>query len=175
MAKVNGKQKGNGFERDIANTFSSHFQNITLKESAFRRNPDSGSFFGGQNQARTDTHDTDYAVYGDLICPRDFKFCVECKFYKDPPTVKSIINESVSQWDEWIGQVEQDAKNSCKHPLLIVKYNRTGVMCFIKEDDCDKEVLEYIMSNDLYAISYKGYVCVELNRLLQVPTKHFFI
>ena len=46
---VNGKQKGNRFERDIANMFSERFATYTGIEKAFRRNPDSGSFFGGSN------------------------------------------------------------------------------------------------------------------------------
>ena len=66
---VNGKQKGNGFERKIANLLSETFEPYLGISNGFRRNPDSGSFWGGSNLHRTLTHDTDYAVFGDLICP----------------------------------------------------------------------------------------------------------
>jgi hypothetical protein len=102
--KVNGKQKGNKFERDIANMLSERFAAYTGIEKSFRRNPDSGSFFGGTNVDRKDIYDTEFAIYGDLICPRNFNFTVECKHYKSPPTVNAILKESVSEWDDWIEQ-----------------------------------------------------------------------
>lgn len=127
---VNGKQKGNRFEREIANLLSERFRAHTGIETAFRRNPDSGSYFGGKNIARADTHDTEWAIYGDLICPRKFKFAVECKNYKAAPVLNAILTEKVSDWDNWIAQAKQDATASGKEMLLIVKYNRTAVIAF---------------------------------------------
>ncbi len=51
---VNGKQKGNGFERKIANILSERFKEHTGLEQAFRRNIDSGSFFGGKCSKSSD-------------------------------------------------------------------------------------------------------------------------
>ena len=47
---VNGKAKGNSYERKIANLLSARFKDYTGIDQSFRRNPDSGSYFGGQNQ-----------------------------------------------------------------------------------------------------------------------------
>jgi len=142
--KVNGKQKGNRFERDIANMFSERFAEYTGIEQSFRRNPDSGSFFGGKNVARAETHDTDWAVYGDLICPKAFRFVVECKNYKAPPTFKSLTENNVSEWDGWLEQVRADAVACGKHPMLIIKYNNVPTFVLIDLPDIESEyVIEY--------------------------------
>jgi hypothetical protein len=130
---VNGKQKGNRFERDIANTLSTRFREHTGIEQAFRRNPDSGSFFGGKNVERAATHDTEWAIYGDLICPRKFKFAVECKNYKTAPILNAILTSSVTDWDGWISQARQDATAAGKEMMLIIKYNRTAIMAIFNK------------------------------------------
>lgn len=129
---VNGKNKGNGFERKIANLLSDRFQSHLGKKNSFRRNPDSGSFFGGNNAMRTESYNLDYAVFGDLICPRDFSYSIECKHYKTPPSLQSIINHKVTQWDQWLEQAERDASSSGKNPCLIVKYNNVDEMVFLR-------------------------------------------
>lgn len=130
MPKVNGKNKGNTFERKIANLLSKRFKDRLGIDQGFSRNPDSGSFFGGTNQKRKDTHNLEYAVFGDLICPRSFKFTIECKHYKTAPSFQSIVKGSVSDWDKWLSQAHQDAENSDKDFMLIVKYNNVDEMVF---------------------------------------------
>lgn len=164
MTKVNGKAKGNRFERDIANMLSARFREHTGIEQAFRRNPDSGSFFGGKNLARAETHDTEWAVYGDLICPRKFKFAVECKNYKTAPVLNAILTEKVSDWDSWIAQAKQDAKASGKEMLLIVKYNRTATIAFINPN--------VMLSQPIF--SYKDTEAFTLDTILEMPVSFFF-
>jgi hypothetical protein len=144
MSKVNGKQKGNKFERDIANKFSDIFAEYTGIEKAFRRNPDSGSFFGGSNVDRKDIYDTEWAIYGDLICPRNFNFTVECKHYKSAPILNAILTENVSEWDDWIGQARQDAEACGKIMLIVLKYNRTQTLTITEKDTIiDEPIILY--------------------------------
>jgi len=131
---VNGKQKGNRFERDIANMFSERFATYTGIEKAFRRNPDSGSFFGGSNIGRKEVYDTEWAIYGDLICPRNFRFSVECKHYKKPPTMTAMLKQKVSEWDDWIEQARQDARASENAMLIIIRYNNTETFTITEPD-----------------------------------------
>ena len=70
---VNGKSKGSSFERKISNLLSSRFEPVTGIKQAFRRNPDSGSFFGASNQKRKETHDLDHANFGELKMTNYFK------------------------------------------------------------------------------------------------------
>jgi hypothetical protein len=164
MSKVNGKQKGNSFERKIANLLSDRFKEITGIESAFRRNPDSGSFFGGQNQSRTDTYDTEYAIFGDLICPKNFNFSIECKNYKTPPSFNAIMKQDCKQLDTWIAQAEQDAANAKKIMALIVKYN--NVQEFV--------VIKGIFGTLKPVINYKDYHLVTLDDFLSQDDGRFF-
>jgi hypothetical protein len=128
---VNGKNKGNTFERKVATLLSERFEGVTGLKTAFRRNPDSGSFFGGSNKKRTETHDLDRANFGDLICPKTFKFSVECKHYKTGPSFASVVKGKVTQWDGWIKQAQQDAAESGKDMMLIVKYNGVDEVVFL--------------------------------------------
>ena len=163
--KVNGKQKGNTFERDIANMFSERFAAHTGIEKSFRRNPDSGSFFGGTNIGRKDIYDTDWAIYGDLICPRDFGFTVECKHYKSPPTMNAILKGEVTEWDKWIEQARQDAKACDKKMLIVIKYNRTQTLTITEQDT----ILATIPT-----INYKDLEVHTLEDALQESNPFFF-
>jgi hypothetical protein len=131
--KVNGKNKGNTYERKIANLLSERFQEYLGLESGFRRNSDSGSYFGGSNSSRTQTHSLDYAVFGDLVCPKNFLYVVECKHYKTPPSWCSFLDGSVKQWDEWLAQNDNDCRGAGLSGALIVKYNNVPDMVFLND------------------------------------------
>lgn len=163
MTKVNGKNKGNTFERKIANLLSSRFSSYLGIDKAFRRNSDSGSFFGGSNMARVQQHDLDNACFGDIMCPKNFIYSVECKHYKTAPSFQSVISKEVTQWDTWIKQAEQDADNSKTLPLLIIKYNNVPEFVFIK----NKLDLAEIMM-------YKGMYAYTLTSLLANEDASFF-
>jgi hypothetical protein len=66
---VNSKNKGNAFERKIAKNLSERFEAHTGLTDAFRRNLDSGSFFGASNQSRIEKHGTEHANFGDILTP----------------------------------------------------------------------------------------------------------
>jgi hypothetical protein len=144
---VNSKNKGNTFERKIANVLSDRFQTVLGLKKAFRRSVDSGSFFGGKNQSRVTTHDLSKANFGDLMCPENFNYSIECKHYKDAPTLGSLLDGSIKDWDKWIAQASQDCRNSGKKMAIIIKYNNQKeivivesvppeVACAVKYQDC---------------------------------------
>lgn len=161
--KINGKSKGNTFERKIANKLSDRFKEVTGLEKSFIRNSDSGSFFGGKNQKRVQTHDLEKATFGDIICPNNFNFSIECKHYKTSPSFKSIVEGKVVQWDSWIAQAEQDATNSNKKVMLIIKYNNVDEIVFITDELPIQNVLKY-----------KEYSLLSLTNLLSFNDTYFF-
>lgn len=161
---INSKNKGSTFERKISTLFSARFATLTGISTSFRRNPDSGAFFGGGNKTRTDTHDTDHANFGDLLCPVNFKFSIECKHYKTPPTFTAIISGEVKQWDGWLSQVEQDSAKSNKSPLLIVKYNSVRELAVVKQ----------LYSAIPVRLSYKSNYIYTLEDLLTLSDSEFF-
>jgi hypothetical protein len=161
---VNGKNKGSGFERKMANLLSSRFEPVTGIKQGFRRNPDSGSFFGGTNKKRTETHDLDHANFGDLICPVDFKYSVECKHYAKGPTFTAIVKGEVADWDKWIKQAKQDADSSKKLMMLIIKYNSVDEIVF----------LDSAIPSLTLVLPYKDVVGYRLKDLLSLPNTTFF-
>ncbi len=156
--KVNGKNKGNTFERKMANMLSERFESLLKIEKGFRRNADSGSYFGGSNTYRVAQHDLDHACFGDLMCPNNFKYSIECKHYKSAPSFQSVFAKDVSQWDTWIAQAEQDATNANKLPLLIIKYNNVPEFVFVKNKLEISEVLQY---KGLYAYTLSSMLALE--------------
>jgi hypothetical protein len=154
------KNKGSAFERKIANLFSARFAEYTGKSSCFRRNADSGSFFGASNKKRIETHDTSKACYGDIMTPPGFNFAIECKHYKTPPSFASILKQDFKTLDGWLEQAEQDAENSQQRVLLIMKFNNVPEAAVVK--------------SDLGAIKYRGYSIVPLVEFLDQPDDYFF-
>jgi hypothetical protein len=162
---VNGKSKGSRFERKIANLLSARFESVTGIKQGFRRNTDSGSFFGGSNQKRVETHDLDHALFGDLICPKNFRFSVECKFYKAGPTFSAIVKGNIAQWDDWISQAKQDAANSKKAMMLIIKYNGIDEIVFVETEIPDISLI----------LPYKGVFGYRLQDFIKQDNIKFFI
>lgn len=163
---VNGKQKGNSFERDISNRLSKIFAGILPSEQSFRRNIDSGAFFGGKNQKRLTTHIQDNQVFGDILTPDVFKFVIECKAYKTPPTFKSIIESKVTQWDNWIAQVSQDSVNSGKIPMLIIKYNNCPLIVGVNTTEFNTDITQVIYYKDFYFYPFDTFFNCDLNKFI---------
>lgn len=164
MSKVNGKNKGNTFERKISNLLSERFKNFLNIEKGFRRNADSGSFFGGKNQDRLDVYGDNSKNLGDIISPLNFKYSIECKHYKSPPSFSSIISGTIPEWDKWLKQAEQDSINSGKGVLLIIKYNNVSEIVLISN--------ELTCSQKKY--SYKGYNVYLLDDFLKEDDSFYF-
>jgi hypothetical protein len=161
---INSKKKGNSFERKIANFFSARFAEHTGKESSFRRNSDSGSYFGGTNQRRMETYDLDKAEFGDIICPKNFKFSLECKHYKSSPSFSAILIEDCKMFDTWIAEAEQDAKNSERLPCIVMKFNNVKESVMVKQPHGMKGVMKY-----------RDYDIVTLETFVSQPTEWFFL
>jgi hypothetical protein len=156
------KSKGNVFERKIANLFSKRFAEQTGIENSFRRDISSGSFFGATNQKRLATHDTETATFGDVMAPSNFKFSIECKHYKTPPTFTSMMKQDCKMISDWIAQATQDAVNSGKLMLVIAKFNNVAEFVIIDGHDDDALMM------------YRGYSIIPLTVWLARPDTYFF-
>lgn len=160
---INSKAKGNVFERKIANLFSARFASYTGIESSFRRNVDSGSFFGASNQKRVATHDTESACFGDIMTPATFRFTIECKHYKTPPTFAAIMKQDCKMIEEFIKQAKQDADNSSKEMLVVVKFNNVAEFAIVEGKDDDAVML------------LKGHSFIPLDTWLKREDSFFFV
>jgi len=115
------KNKGSGFEREIAK-----FLSETYNES-FIRAPGSGAYVGGKNQSRTQfLHEGQIRSFkGDIVPGQSFsKMNIECKFYADFPFHLLLSGES-KIIDAWIEQLLDVAETDDLN-LLFMKFNRKG-------------------------------------------------
>lgn len=138
---INGKQKGNGFEGDIAKLFTAKFAPLN-----FKRTQSSGAIVGGYNAWSTKHYSPEMlgAFVGDIFpCNESdvlkeygwtFKRTVECKFYRDADSFTALFKNP--QIAEWFEQAAEDAKKlPGKLPLLIFKFNRTPIFFAIDSTD----------------------------------------
>ncbi len=158
------KAKGNSFERKIANLLSDRFKEKTGIDKSFRRNADSGSFFGGTNVKRVNVYDTDKATFGDIICPETFGFSLECKHYKTAPSFSLLVKQDVKDWDTWIKQAEQDCASSDKKLAVIIKYNNVEEIV----------ILDVLPEGMAAVVRYKKYFVVKLSDWVALPDSYFF-
>ena len=115
------KNKGSGFEREIAKYLSE------LYGESFIRAPGSGAYVGGKNQARTQfLHEGQIRSFkGDIVPGESFsKMNAECKFYQDFP-FHLLLTGECKQLDSWLGQLMDVAANGDMN-ILFMKFNRKG-------------------------------------------------
>lgn len=124
---VNGKQKGNSFERSVANFLTE------LYSEQFLRVPSSGAFIGGKNITRKDSLSEAQIrnCKGDIIPGESFpRLNIEAKSYADFP-FHQLFTGKVKLLDTWIEQcvsVEDPGDLS----LVIMKFNRKGQFVAIR-------------------------------------------
>ena len=117
--KVNSRAKGSTFERQIAKTL-----NDRLGTTEFSRTPGSGAF------ATTHTLPDHLKIYGDLITPQNFKYCLECKKGYNNQNLYSLYNHSSDFW-KFIDQCQKDSEKCGKIPMVIFKQDRQPTLAII--------------------------------------------
>tara|TARA_R110000751_G_scaffold98334_1_gene191328 strand:- start:379 stop:891 length:513 start_codon:yes stop_codon:yes gene_type:complete len=117
--RVNSRAKGSSFERSIAKLLNDRFNT-----AEFSRTPGSGAF------ATTHTLPDYLKIYGDLITPLNFKYCIECKKGYNKENLYSIYNYSSDTW-KFIEQCEKDSEKCQKIPMVIFKQDRQKTLAIV--------------------------------------------
>jgi Holliday junction resolvase len=117
--KVNSRAKGSTFERQIAKIL-----NDRLGTTEFSRTPGSGAF------ATTHSLPDHLKIYGDLITPQNFKYCLECKKGYNNQNLYSLYNHSSDFW-KFIDQCQKDSEKCGKIPMVIFKQDRQPTLAII--------------------------------------------
>jgi predicted lipase len=121
MSGSKSKNKGNAFEREIAN-----FLSKTYNES-FVRAAHSGAFIGGTNNHRKEYLSANQikSFKGDIIPPDDWKhFNAEAKSYADFP-FHLLLSGEHKILDSWLEQL-LDVADPDDLNILFMKFNRKG-------------------------------------------------
>lgn len=164
---MNSKQKGNTYEREIANLFSEKFQDT------FRRVPSSGMYTGGKNRFKENVanlrSDAQEILSSDIICPAWFPFAIELKHYKSSPNMYSLLRKKKNQigdadLDKWLEQAKSDAIFAKKKYLLIFKI--TGKAEFIAVDYQEFVTTFSHKIPNIYII-YKGSIIIDKELFLE--------
>ena len=124
--KINSRNKGNRFERDVAKWFEK------WSGYEFGRIPGSGSL----RWQKTDN------IVGDITCTdakhsRRFPFSVECKFYKDLNFEHILLGNKSCDIIKFWEQCKGDAERANKVPFLVMRYNsmpKEQYFIMVKED-----------------------------------------
>jgi len=130
--RKNSRAKGSTFERHIAKILNHRF-----KTTEFSRSPGSGAF------ATTHTLPEHLKIYGDLITPQNFKYCIECKKGYNNLNLYSLYNYS-SEWWSFLDQCRKDSEKCGRIPMVIFKQDRQPVLCIIPDYVKTLERLQYI-------------------------------
>ena len=117
--RVNSRTKGSSFERQIAKTFNDRFNT-----TEFSRSPGSGAF------ATTHTLPDYLKIYGDLITPQNFKYCIECKKGYNKENLYSLYNYSSPFWG-FLDQCLKDSEKCDKIPMVIYKQDRQPTLAIV--------------------------------------------
>jgi hypothetical protein len=123
------KNKGNTWEREIANHLSSIYN---LK---FLRCQGSGAFVGGKNTQRKAVLDAGQiqSFKGDIIPPTEWtSFNSEAKNYADFP-FHQLYSGEVKQLETWLGQLVQVADPNDMN-ILMFKITRKGKYVAVESD-----------------------------------------
>jgi hypothetical protein len=130
--RVNSRAKGNTFERKVCRILNHRFDT-----TEFSRSPGSGAF------ATTHTLPEHLKIYGDLITPENFKYCIECKKGYNKENLYSIYNHSSEFWG-FLNQCEKDSEKCCRIPMVIFKQDRHPILAIIPRYCSPQGELKYI-------------------------------
>ena len=159
---INSKNKGSAWEREVCKIFKRQWPG-----KDFMRVPSSGALMGKSNKERHSVIDENVkeVLSGDIICPPNFRFSVECKCYAGI-SFWDLFNES-SDLNSWIKQCSEDAAFANKLPMLIIKINQHKPIVGINMTIDDFEV-------DNHAFEHRGFFFYPLEQLLGCDEALFF-
>ena len=155
--RINSRNKGNTFERKMAKMLNARFG---VKE--FNRSPGSGAY------ATTHSLPEHLKIHGDLITPKDFKFCIECKKGYNNENIYSLLDYSSDLWG-FIAQCEKDSEKSCKMPLILYQQDRRPILAITRSNSFDQSIPHISIKKDLAYDIYK------LDAIIQEPTVNWFL
>lgn len=153
---LNSKKKGSRIELEFAKILTKRF------DKEFKRTPQSGAWatVNKDSQIREDAKEI---LSGDIICPPNFVFSIECKGRAEF-NFWNFLNEETNhlEIDDWIWQAEQDASVSKKMPLLLIKINRRKPFSLFPRSFYESNLL------------YGKFSILRLDYLLALDDKMFF-
>ena len=151
--KVNSRRKGGNFVRKVCSLLNDRFNT-----EEFSKTPGSGAY------ATTHSLPEHLKIYGDVITPLHFKYCIECKKGYNKENISSILNYSSDFW-KFIRQCEKDSKKSGRIPLIIHQQDRQPILAITKKDI-------FVIENP--KLDFNSYSLYYLEDLLKQGNEYWF-
>lgn len=139
------KNKGSGFERDVAKYLSD------LYNESFTRVITSGAYIGGKNTVRKNTLSENQirSHKGDIVPPDDWThFNCECKSYKSFPFHKLLSTDKIADLESFIDQTMEVADEGDVN-VIFMKFDYIGryVAFQLPQDFECKRFIDYESKN----------------------------
>jgi len=157
-SRINSRTKGNSFERKIAKMLNENFST-----DEFNRSPGSGAF------ATTHKLPDHLKLFGDLITPKEFRFCIECKKGYNKENLYSLYNYSSNFWG-FINQCEKDSGCCNKLPLIIYQQDRQKPLAITRKDTFPHDIQHVLLTNE----DGQAYSMCLLEDILELERQWFF-
>ena len=153
--KKNSKNKGKRGELALVKLLNERFNT-----HAFSRVVGSGNRW-----SQVECVSKDYI--GDIICPADFRFAIECKTGYIEVDIYVAAQGPITLLDDFLEQAGDDAKRSGRQPLLCWKKDRQPWLGFVKSS---------LLEEDFeYQIKYRDWTGTGLSRLFLLPDDFFLV
>jgi hypothetical protein len=157
--KINGKQKGNRVERELAKLLTTRFGR------EFSRSVGSGNRWSQVKDMPTAARETFAA---DLCVPDGFLWALECKGgYETAADLATLLDQGSAQIDQWLSQAQADSERSGRKPLIAWKRSRRPWVAIARRADFN----EFAFDDRL---TYGDWFLVSLSSLLAVSDSMFF-
>ena len=162
--KADSGQKGKRTERNLGKILQDRFG------FEFSRSTGSGNKWGQCTFEALPQHAKD-TYSGDLICPTNFEWVIECKGgYNDTTLYTLIVRGQECQIDEWIKDAIADGERSGRKPLLCWKKDRMPWLAMTPHKNLSK-----VKSNKMiYKHPTGNWILLPLNSVLALDDSMFF-
>jgi len=123
--KNTSKKKGNRGENNLADVFKEKWP-----DRKFFRVVGSGN----RGKQVDLTEEAKGIFTGDLVCPWDFNFVVECKYGYSEIEMLGVFTKGHVKFDEWLKKVRKEANTLEKSPILCWRKPHYDWLAFIPYD-----------------------------------------
>lgn len=156
----NGVNKGKRVERNLCTLLTTHFK------QPFIRVVGSGNRWSQVNAMPIHAVQ---ALTGDICTPVGFKWSIECKGgYVRVITIPMLQKQRCKLLDTFIEQAITNAHKVNKLPIIMWKRDYQPWLAIVHKSDVPSSMWEMAFC------SYKGYVVILLEHLLQLPSSYWF-
>ena len=165
--KKNSGEKGKRGERNLAKVLKERFG------FEFTRTVGSGNRWGQVSflpQHATDTYS------GDIVCPENFKFVIECKDGYNDLDLHFCVgsNKGYAKIDSWIEQSIDEAKRSERLPIITWKKDYKPWVALVRKIDLPMRRKPYLVIWKYFHMIYIDWAVLPLTALLELPDEFWF-